>query len=42
MRAVVPFLETDRELGPDIAAATDLVRSGALVEAAGSAVRELG
>jgi histidine ammonia-lyase len=34
VRAVVPFLEADREMGPDIEAAVELVRSGALVEAA--------
>ena len=33
VRAVVPHLDRDRELGPDIAAVTDLVRGGALVEA---------
>jgi histidine ammonia-lyase len=33
LREAVPFFEADREFGPDIAAATDLVRSGALVSA---------
>jgi len=32
IRAVVPRLEGDREPGPDIAAATTLVRTGALAE----------
>src|SRR3954465_5392617 len=32
MRERVAFLDADRELGPDIEAATDLVRSGAIVE----------
>ena len=41
IREVVPILETDRELGPDIEAVTGLVRSGAFVEAAGSAVGPL-
>jgi histidine ammonia-lyase len=35
IRAVVPRLDEDRYFHPDIAAATDLVRSGALAEAAG-------
>jgi hypothetical protein len=30
----VPFFEADREFGPDIAAAVELVRSGRLVSAA--------
>jgi histidine ammonia-lyase len=34
IRARVAFLDADRELGPDIAAVTDLVRSGALLESA--------
>ena len=34
LRASVPFLDDDRELAPDIAAATELVRTGALVAAA--------
>jgi histidine ammonia-lyase len=34
VRERVPFLEADRELGADIAAAIELVRSGALLEAA--------
>ncbi|HEX9123800.1 MAG TPA: histidine ammonia-lyase [Actinomycetota bacterium] len=33
VRTVVPFLSEDRELGPDIAAATDLVRTGTLLTA---------
>jgi len=37
----VPFLEEDRELAPDIAAAVELVKSGALAAAAGSAVGNL-
>ena len=35
VRAVVPPLEEDREMGADIAAAVDLVRAGALVDLAG-------
>ena len=31
----MPFVEHDRELGPDIAAAIELVRSGALAAAVG-------
>ena len=34
IREVVPFLETDREFGPDIASVTDLVRKGTLTDAA--------
>jgi histidine ammonia-lyase len=34
LRDAVPFFEADRELGPDIAAAVELVRSGGLVSAA--------
>ena len=34
VRAVVPRLEHDREPGPDLAAAAELVRSGALVDLA--------
>src|SRR5262245_25646182 len=34
IREVVPFLETDREFGPDIASVTDLVRDGALIDEA--------
>jgi len=41
IRARVAFLDADRELGPDIAAAVDLVRSGALLESAEGAVRPL-
>ena len=36
LRARVPHLEDDRFLAPDIAAAAELVRSGALAEAAGA------
>ncbi len=42
VRGVVPHLDADRELGPDIAAATDLVRTGALVAAAEGAIGSLG
>ena len=35
LRAVVPPLEEDRYMAPDIEAAVALVRTGALVEAAG-------
>jgi histidine ammonia-lyase len=35
LRSVVPRLESDRFLQPDISAAVDLVRSGAILEAAG-------
>ena len=41
VRAVVPFLERDRELGPDIEAAVRLVRAGAVVDAAEAAVGAL-
>jgi histidine ammonia-lyase len=41
LRGRVPFYEADREFGPDIAAAVDLVRSGALVGAAESVVGPL-
>ena len=34
LREAVPFFEADREFGPDIAAAVELVRSGRLVAAA--------
>jgi histidine ammonia-lyase len=34
IRSRVVFLDADRELGPDIAAATDLVRGGEILEAA--------
>ncbi len=37
-RGVIPPLVDDRYLAPDLAAATDLVRSGALADAAGRAV----
>jgi histidine ammonia-lyase len=35
VRAVVPHLAADREPGPDLAAALELVRSGALVDLVG-------
>ena len=38
IRARVAFLDADRELGADIAAVTELVRSGALLDAAEEAV----
>ncbi len=38
VRGQVPHLEDDRYLAPDIAAAADLVRSGAVVDAAGIAL----
>jgi histidine ammonia-lyase len=38
VRSAAPFLDGDRELGPDIEAVTALVRSGALAEAAAGAV----
>jgi histidine ammonia-lyase len=38
LRARVPRLDHDRYLAPDIAAAADLVRSGALVAAAETAL----
>ena len=41
VRAVVPFLDRDRELAHDIQAATALVREGAVVEAAEGAVGAL-
>jgi histidine ammonia-lyase len=41
IRAVVPFLEADRELGGDMEAVTELVREGALVRAAEAAVGPL-
>ena len=42
IRERVAFLQADRELRPDIDAVTDLVRSGALLAAAESAVGALG
>jgi len=42
IRERVPFLDADRELGPDIAAVTDLVRTGALLEAAGRRTGSVG
>jgi len=41
LRAHVPHLDEDRYLAPDIAAAADLVRSGAVVAAASIALPEL-
>jgi histidine ammonia-lyase len=41
VRRRIPFLDADRELGPDIAAAVDLVASGALLEVVETAVGEL-
>jgi len=41
IREAVSFLDADRELGPDIAAATDLIRSGRLVGAVESVVGDL-
>ena len=41
LRERVPHLQDDRFLAPDIAAAVDLVRSGALVAATGAALPEL-
>jgi len=41
IREAIPFLDADRELGPDIAAATELVRTGRLVAAVESAVGDL-
>jgi histidine ammonia-lyase len=38
---VIPFLDADRELGPDIEAATELLRNGTLVGTVESAVGEL-
>ena len=38
IRAAVPFFDADREFGPDISAAVALVREGALISAAESAV----
>ena len=37
LRAQVPHLDDDRYLAPDIAAAAELVRSGAVAKAAGIA-----
>ena len=42
LRDVVPFYEADREFGPDIAAAVELVRSGRLVSAAEGVSSPLG
>ncbi len=41
VRSVAPFLDRDRELGPEIDAATRLVREGGLVRAAEAAVGAL-
>jgi histidine ammonia-lyase len=41
VRAQVPYLEDDRYLAPDIAAAADLVRSGAVIETASIALPEV-
>jgi histidine ammonia-lyase len=41
IRARVPFVEHDREFGPDIEAAVELLRTDALAEAAASAVGPL-
>jgi histidine ammonia-lyase len=41
IRAAVPFLERDRELGPDIERAVRLVRDGGLVAAVEDAIGEL-
>jgi histidine ammonia-lyase len=41
IREVIPFLDADRELGPDIEAATELLRNGTLVGTVESAVGEL-
>ncbi|MDQ4005814.1 MAG: histidine ammonia-lyase [Actinomycetota bacterium] len=41
LRTLIPFLDADRELAPDIAAAASLVRDGALVDAGVEAVGEL-
>jgi histidine ammonia-lyase len=41
LRARVPHLTDDRYLAPDIAAAADLVRSGALAAATGAALPTL-
>jgi histidine ammonia-lyase len=41
LRGRVPFLDADRELGPDIAATVELVRSGAVLHAAEKAVGPL-
>jgi histidine ammonia-lyase len=41
LRTVIPFLETDRELAPDIATVSELVRSAALVDAAEEAIGDL-
>lgn len=41
IREAISFLDADRELGPDIEAATELVRSGTLVGAVESAIGDL-
>ena len=42
LREAVPFYEADREFGPDIAAAVELVRSGGLASAAETVTGPLG
>jgi histidine ammonia-lyase len=41
IRTLIPFLETDRALAPDIATATEMARSGTLLDAAEEAVGDL-
>jgi histidine ammonia-lyase len=41
IRTLIPFLETDRALAPDIATAAEVVRSAALVDASEEAVGDL-
>ncbi len=41
VRAAVPYLEADREVAPDISAVTDVVRTGALVDAVEAAIGPL-
>jgi histidine ammonia-lyase len=41
IRTLIPFLDMDRALAPDIATAAEMVRSAALVDAAQEAVGEL-
>jgi histidine ammonia-lyase len=41
LRQLIPFLEEDRELATDIAAATSLVREGTLATAADEAIGDL-
>ena len=42
LRAAVPFYDADREFGPDIAAAVNLVRAGELAAAAETVTGPLG